>query len=207
MNRDTFVQNASQLSLEPNVVTRTDWFQLGGHLASSPSVHANVNKCLEVFARSTYYGALWRFWQSEQGADRWYSSTLAGDSYDPQVIANTDGRLEVFARGGRNDLQHIRQIALDDPHRWSEWVSLGGFVQGPPTVARNADGTLEVFVRGPFGSLHHIRQTVAGSEGWGNWDNLGTPNPKFDLLRSLSPGINHPRVATNADGRLEVFAL
>ena len=207
VNRDTFVQNASRLAPEQKIVTRAGWHSLGGQLASSPSVEANINKCLEVFARSTYYGSLWRYWQRDQGADIWYSSTLAGDAYDPQVIANKDGRLEVFARGGENDLQHVWQVDRDSPHNWSEWATLGGFVQGSPTVAINDDGTLEVFVRGAYGALRHIRQNAPDSDGWGRWGNLGAPSLKSNLTTSLSSGINHPRVATNADGRLEVFAL
>ncbi|WP_208750680.1 hypothetical protein, partial [Bradyrhizobium daqingense] len=53
---------------------------------------------------------------------------------DPAAIANSDGRLEAFARGTDNALWHIWQ---DKPHSgpWSGWASLGGVLLSDPLAA------------------------------------------------------------------------
>ena len=72
-----------------------------------------------------------------------------------RVIQNSDGRLELFARGPAGDLVHIWQE--DGPfglYNWSGWESLGvphpdfkspdgkftyGELRSAPAVARNAE--------------------------------------------------------------------
>jgi hypothetical protein len=51
------------------------------------------------------------------------------------VIDNSDGRLEVFARGTDDALWHIWQTA---PHAgpWSGWASLGGILKDEPVVGK-----------------------------------------------------------------------
>src|SRR6187402_3310391 len=70
---------------------------------------------------------------------------------DPTVIRNSDGRLEVFARGTDNALWHIWQTAPNDG--WSDWSSLGGTITSNIAVERNANGRLEAFVRGGDNAL------------------------------------------------------
>ena len=64
-------------------------------------------------------------------------------------------------------------------------------------ISRNADGRLEVFVQGSDNHLWHIYQVKAGQD-WSDWYDLRTH-------RNLPVGIQGIHVATNADGRLEVF--
>jgi len=109
------------------------------------------------------------------------------------VAVNTDGRLEVFARGTDNALWHIWQTA---PHAgpWSAWSSLAGSITSTPAVAVNTDGRLEIFARGTDHALWHIWQTAPHAGPWSAWSSLGG-------------GItSDPTVAVNKDGRLEVFA-
>jgi acylphosphatase len=114
-------------------------------------------------------------------------------SSDPSVAVNSDGRIEVFARGTDDALWHIWQ---DAPHAgpWSAWSSLGGVITSDPAAALNSDGRVEVFARGTDGALWHIWQTVAHAGPWSAWASLG------GVITSS------PAVELNSDGRLEVFA-
>ena len=107
----------------------------------------------------------------------------------PPTRPRTDGRLEVFARGGDNALWHNWQTAPNGG--WSGWASLGGWIDRM-VVGQNADGRLELFVRGADGAVWHKWQT-APNNGWTGWASLGGWIDLLDLGR-------------NADGRLEVFA-
>ncbi|GII93449.1 matrixin family metalloprotease [Sinosporangium siamense] len=116
-------------------------------------------------------------------------SSLGGIVFQPTVISNADGRLEVFVYGSGNALHHKWQTSVGGS--WSNWASLGGWVRDPVATV-NADGRLEVFVRGSDNALHHRWQTSAGGS-WSNWASLGG-------------WIRDPAAIANADGRLEVFA-
>jgi hypothetical protein len=103
------------------------------------------------------------------------------------VARNSNGGLEVFARGSDNALWHKWQTA----EGWSDWHSLGGNLRGGPTVAVHAGGGLEVFSVASDGALWHIWQEAGG---WSQWHSLG------------GRLIGSPTVAVNHDKRLEVFA-
>lgn len=103
------------------------------------------------------------------------------------VARNSNGGLEVFARGTDNALWHKWQA----PGGWSDWHSLGGNLRGGPTVAIHAGGGLEVFSVASDGALWHIWQEA---HGWSQWSSLG------------GGLIGSPTVAVNHDKRLEVFA-
>ena len=88
----------------------------------------------------------------------------------------------------------------------SQFVWRGPVAHGNPggplavglTLAQNEDGRLEVFgQRADTGEIISRFQTMTG--GWG-WGSLGNPNGPGLALRTSSPV-----VATNADGRLQVF--
>ncbi|MFK4581697.1 hypothetical protein [Bradyrhizobium ottawaense] len=59
---------------------------------------------------------------------------MARSPAPPEVFINSDGRLEVFARGTDKALWHIWQ---DKPHAgpWSGWASLGGVLLSDPLAA------------------------------------------------------------------------
>jgi hypothetical protein len=133
--------------------------------------------------------ALVRIRQTEQQTDS--SSWLA---------AGADGRLNLFARGSDGAVWHIWQTAVNNG--WSSWLSRGSpqgaRLNGSPIVARNADGRLQVFISSVDGSLYSIIQTAPSSSTWAAWVSLGKP-ASTTLTDSAV-------VASNADGRLEVFA-
>jgi hypothetical protein len=185
--------------LAPNSPDWSEWHRLGGVLQSAPAARVNEDGRLQVFARLTD-GAIWYRSQKEPGTDAWSNwdslflpSGHEGGMNDPQVTANYDKRLEIFALGGDGALWHIWQLpANTGENQWSAWESLGGILQSAPAVARNEDGRLEVFVRGTDRKLWHIWQTRPGSHPWSRWESRGG-------------GVYDPKVVANANGTLAVF--
>jgi acylphosphatase len=88
------------------------------------------------------------------------------------VFVNSDGRLEVFARGTDGALWHVWQEA---PHAgpWSGWASLGGVITSDPVAIDNSDGRLEVFARGTDSAVWHIWQQAPHAGPWSGWASLG----------------------------------
>jgi hypothetical protein len=118
----------------------------------------------------------------------------------PAAGANADGRLEVFARGTDDRIWHLSQQRVDAPTEFSGWEMLAGDTTftGMPAVTRNHWSKLELFARGRDRSLWHRWQNdpnVRASAQWSLWSSLGG---QLD---------SDPTVATNNDGRLEVFAV
>ena len=113
-------------------------------------------------------------------------------SGEPAVAMNSDGRLEVFARGSDNSVWHRAQVSPGSAS-WSSWASLNQQTISDPAVGINTDGTMQVFVIGTDHAIWQARQTSAGSANWSGWSSLG------------GQGVDDPAVGTNADGRLEVF--
>jgi hypothetical protein len=116
---------------------------------------------------------------------------------DPVASRNEDGRLEVFAVGIDGALYHRYQTSDGGPWN-SNWESLGGQIVGNPTVVKNVDNRLQVFaVRASDHALIYKTQASPGnSEQWSKWSSIRGQH----LITDVS-------VASNYDGRLEVFAL
>jgi hypothetical protein len=111
------------------------------------------------------------------------------------VVTTPDGLLQLFARGGNNDLQFASQTSFGSSV-FTDFVSLGGFLQSSPSVAVNTDGRMEVFALGPdFDTVYSIAQLGPGGS-WSDWTSLSSP-----------PGasVNTPAVILDAAGRLSVF--
>jgi hypothetical protein len=85
--------------------------------------------------------------------------------------------------------------------QWSRWASLGKPQEtqiSKPFAQRNQDGRLEVFSLG-LGEIFNISQ-VFPNAGWRDtWRSKSRPSPNV--------GIRSHVVGTNADGRLEIFAV
>ena len=212
----------------------SNWESLGSgsprlNAVGNPTVGSNFDGRLDVFvsARTAATGLTLRhIWQtSSPSAPHWkwqqdakwedLGGHLAGS---PVVGTNGDGRLEVFARGSANELEHISQVVksrFPDGGRvdlgWSGWEALGtGGVSGDPAVGTNADGRLEVFVHGAGNALWHIWQTSASSiplgqkntvVGWSPWESMAG----VGVAGAPVVIAGDPVVSADLDGRLEVF--
>jgi hypothetical protein len=136
-----------------------------------------------------------------------WSSLNGGYGGDIEALGqNADGRLEILGLGpaaGGREVTHNWQTMPNSG--WNAWASLGSPPQNDVlanvSVARNADGRLGTFVRYgamSVGTLWQAQQT-APNGGWTGWV-------------SLNIGVGHVttgpcQVITNADGRLELFAI
>ena len=134
---------------------------------------------------------------------------LGGDvqpAYRPAVTGDLDGRLEVFVRGVRDNVQLIWQTSPGGG--WSGWGSLGvpgGGAAGDVAAASNGvlaggrAGCLEVLVVGRDGHLYQISQTEPGN-GWGRWADLGTPGPRLAVSgHAFGPVVACPVIGDNGD--------
>lgn len=123
----------------------------------------------------TYADGQWTGWQDLGGA-----LTSA-----PAVASWGANRLDVFARGIDNTLQHIWYDGT-----WHKWESLGGKLTSAPTVASWEAGRLDIFARTTGNTMIH----KWFASGWSNWENLGGG------LTSA------PTAASWGKSRLDVFA-
>jgi hypothetical protein len=178
----------------------------GTGFSSNAAVGQNADGRLEVFLIG-YDGVLWHRWQTAPGGSwypSWFSSgkpSAANLQYDPTVVNNTDGRLEVFAVDTNGILWHLWQTTPNGT--WSSWDSLGKpstLDLGFPMAAKNADGRIEVFTVGN-GALWHRWQTAPGGSWYPSWFSSGQPS----LSIPISIGVT--ALSQNADGRLEIFAV
>jgi hypothetical protein len=166
-------------------------------------VARNADGRLEVFGVDEQ-GHIWHTWQTQPGSwDGGSWSQLYSDNeslHTLRVVANADGRLEVF---GVDEQAHIWHTWQTQPGSWDggSWSQLysDNYTQDWLSVAANADGRLEVFGVDEQAHVWHTSQTQPGSWEGGSWSQLYSDNDTLDIVW-LS-------VASNADGRLEVFGL
>ena len=166
---------------------------------------ANADGRLELFAPEAFAGGdqeIWHRWQRTPGGNwsGWSSMGSAGGgellTSVPVLGRNADGRLELFVVAGDGAVWHSWQTAPNDG--WSPWSSLGSQGGGFADlgVGRNADGRLELFATLQDGTDLWRRCQTAPNNGWSPWENLG----------SVATGtIQGPTLASDADGRLELF--
>lgn len=151
-------------------------------------------------------GAVWHAWQESPNGDwsRWYSfgqpgSGISGNA--PAVARNSDGCLEVVVIADDGTVWHRAQTAPSG-FDWSDWRSLerpgGKEAVGTPVLAQDRDGSLEAFVvRQSDTTVWHTSDHHG--TGWSEWDSLDKPSGSVFL------DSNAIAVASNADGRLELF--
>ena len=192
----------------------TSWESLGNAagVAGTPAAVLDSRGQLRVFTIGTDSNLYYRV---QTANDQWLEWVSLGNPGVPLelnpgksqlVQLNANGQLEAFAVGNDGNFYHIRETT---PGGWSAWKNLGN----PPTVigfrttGRNADGRLVVFivgdpnVGGGDGRLWYTWQTTPNGEFEAGWAPLGSPGIVEWAL------VSTPAVGTNADGRLEIFAV
>lgn len=116
----------------------------------------------------------------------------AGAKSGPIVAKNADGRLELFyfdERDGMSQLyQTLPELSWSGPHPFADGIY-------PGAAQLMGDGRLAVLGRNSRSELM-LKTQVAPNSGWSEWKALGGPSER-----------DVPVMATNADGRLEIFAL
>ena len=123
------------------------------------------------------------------------AETLSRDAYDPSVVAEDVGRLQVLAGDGTGGL-----LRKSFAGTWSGWEDVGrgpaGNIMGPPAVTSSAADRLDVVaIEASTGHLLH-RTRIAG--GWSAWTDRGA-----------GPGghrLGRPAITSPATGRLDVVA-
>jgi hypothetical protein len=163
--------------------------------------------------------AIWHATETPQNGDRaWWSTWTNWRSLgspegqlkantEPAAAVNADGRLEIAVVG--TEVFHAWQHPGGD---WSDWHSLKkprelepGSLLGGSTLASNEDGRLELFTKvlESDGTLWHRWQPEPGRGPWRDWHSLGRPPGTGGFALSEAP----PALASNLDGRLELFVL
>ena len=134
---------------------------------TDPVVVASAGGHLSVFTVGTN-NQLYYKTQTSPGSSTWSSTwtSLGGPlraNTDPVVIANSDGRLQVFVVGTNNQLYYRSQTAAGSSSWTSSWTSLGGAIRADtsPAVARNNDGRLQVFVEDVRNQLYYKMQIAS----------------------------------------------
>ncbi|CDR10243.1 hypothetical protein GCM10022420_092480 [Streptomyces iranensis] len=199
---DGSVQHVWQTA--PNNGWEREWKALfDDQVIGDVAVIPDADGRLEAFARAySYEGALTVLHAYQRPhVSGWAFGQLEGTPQgDPTAVLNTSGQQEVFAIGPDDSVEHIWQTKPGNG--WAPgWRSIGGDTPvGTPAIGVNPDGRLDVFARQEGGTLEHKWQTNPAPDGkWSSsWVSLYSGSP---LL------IGDPVVASNADGRLEVFAL
>jgi hypothetical protein len=171
------------------------WASLGGNVASAPAVGRFAGGQLGVFVRGTNGLLYARMQMTASAAFAGWVQLGGGTAFagTPAVIANEDGRLELFARGQDGRLLHVWQSG-DAFGGFGGWQAFAGnaAVASDPAPTLSADGRIEVFVGNTDGSVWHIWQSAPNSP-FGAWVSHGG---------RVTGGLS---VVRNLDGRLELF--
>ncbi len=193
------------------VIGWSDWASLGAPFdvgfSSPPAVVLNGDGRLELFAAGSD-GHVAHIWQAvpNGGWSNWWVHKEGGAPNGvqgaPAVARHTDGRLEIFVvERDTHQLYSQPQVA---PNDWGQatWYWFGAppgvRLASSPAIGRNENGWLEVFVVGSDGQLWKKVQALPRDQ-WTDW-----------LLHGAPPGVrwtSSPVVASNADGRLELFMV
>jgi hypothetical protein len=188
-------------------VGKTTWFgaqPLGGvDNAASIALGRNGDKRIEVFYIG-WDGGVYHIWQTTPNGGWGEAAPFGGTQAVLQVTPtqtqlavglNQDERLEIFYIDYVGALRHNWQTKPNGTAGWSGDTLLAAYAI-EVAVGLNQGGQLEVFYTGVGGALYHNWQTTAG-------DSTDWAGEK--LLAAGTPTIRQIAVASNQDGRLEVF--
>lgn len=176
-----------------------------GGMFSEPSAIVNADGRIQLFATGDYptnydLHVFTSVQTSVNGSfGSWVSlggSPMSDESYGfihPQVVANADGRLELFIWGSDKAIWHAAQTCPGCG--FGSFVSLGGTLESDPSVVKSSDGRLAVFARGTDRAIWYTQQQAAGSSTWTTWQSLG------------GTMYNNPAAIVNTDGTTEIFAI
>jgi hypothetical protein len=185
----------------------TDWTLLGKptNKGISLAVKMRNDNFLEAFAIGTS-NDFWHTIQKDPSTGSWSDWETLGNpikiGFSLAVERRYDDFLEVFAIDPSFDFWHIWQTG-PGPKEWSAWTRLGRpIIKGQKlVVARDQANRLEAFAIDTSNIVwsSHQKDPSNGDWSWSDWEILGGG---LGLYKAISLA-----VATNRDGRLEVFAI
>ena len=165
----------------------------------------NKNNCVEVFT-TTESEAMCRVYQKNPNITSLNEWTEMIDMYGqrevvntPKSVLNQDGRIEVFARNYRNEVQKCHHMLVLGLTPWSlGWEQLNASVtfDGELSATLDGSGRLNVLAVDGEGKL------------WRNFQR--DPNSDYEGWNILESGLkvkSNPLIFTHNDGRMEVFAF
>ncbi len=172
------------------------WNGLGGQGIGVPRLIRNSTGQLEAFIVGTD-SQIWHIKQTS-ALDWGHAWVGLGAKVDTglfvppimDVIANPDGRLEIFYQGTDSALWHLWQTTPNGA--WTQPSRIGGSIS-LLSLARAGNGAIYAFVRGSDSNLYFIEQNSKL-----DWGGTFTRLAGGVAGSTLSAG-------TNKDGRLEVF--
>jgi hypothetical protein len=95
-----------------------------------------------------------------------------GGAMSGPIVTNRDGLMQMFARGGDNNLYtNVR----DANGNWGQWTSLGGLIGSEPVAVLNGTGStarLQVFVLGAADHAVWYKLQTADGTGFGAWTHV-----------------------------------
>ncbi len=137
----------------------------------------------------------WSGWDDE--GEIWDSVSIRDEL---AVATNSDGQLEVFAINDGGKLVHTTQRREGG---WNDWQSeevWNGRSLNRVAAANKTNGLIEVFaITKDRELIHTVQRTGAEGGGWNAWQDEGE--------NWGSRGVSQISLATNSDGRIEVFAI
>ena len=177
---------------------------LGGTLDGEPSVAANDDGRVQVFARGAD-GGLWTVWDQGAGWSDWYG--LGGDIVGrPEALLDGLGRIQVFALGSGGGVWRRGQVGPNQG--FGSWVDMGGDVVGELTGVVNWSGRIELFGIGADGRMRHRYELSPGGS-WSGWELRGSlAGGGLTHLDATRNAIDAPAVIGRAhDGQAYIIQL
>jgi hypothetical protein len=123
------------------------------------------------------------------------------------VLANFDGRLEIFGIGRTGGIFHRWQLAPGDSSRWSLMAQMDGQLNSI-AVARNRDGTLQVFGTNPLGNIFTRHQILGGDRDPSL--QLAQPLPATDSWtpwKSIDGSLSQIAAVSAPDGLIQLYGV
>lgn len=145
------------------------WWSLGGHLSTMPTVVADAQHRPHVFAIGDASGHVWtRVRTAPTEWPAWsYLSAVGNTPVSP--LALSDGRLAVFTRDPTGRL--VAQVS-ETSGRWSASPrTIGGTFTGNVVATLDAHDRVNVFGRGTDGAVYRVVRSTNGH--WGSFARLG----------------------------------
>jgi subtilisin family serine protease len=177
-----------------NATVWSGWRQIPGLLNSAATALNSAGK-LEWFGTNSQ-GQAFSSTDGPNGATAWTPVPFAGVLRSVAAERNVNNVVELFALDSTQHIWHCWETSPSSG-TFTPWLTLDGQLSRI-AVARNSNGLLEVFGTNSLGQAFH-RSAGLGVNAWLPWAQFNEPFAVGPLYSMATE--------TNADGRVEVFAV